>query len=346
MGRRTGAAVAALILALALVVACASEAEEPITPADFLRGKTINLIVSAKAGSISDRVARAIVPYLERDTGAIVVVTNKGGASGLDGINSLYRTEPDGLTLGIVASGKFVPNRVMDEPAAAYEIEEFSYIMTIGHRLWHFMVSPDGPYQSIAGLQAGKDIKIGGSSPSGTVSLGGMTVIDLLNLDARVVTGINGESARALAAKRGEIAGYAMSVEGAITSIDSGMVKPILVLATERDPKMPDIPAITEQGNMTEEEVELAELWETALVTGDIFTAPPGMPRDRLTFLRDLADKWIEDDEFREDINRVSGYDVQKYVGGDIVAETMLNLTNSMDKFRAIFAELIEKYRA
>ncbi len=97
---------------------------------------------------------------------------------------------------------------------------------------------------------------------------------------------------------------------------------------------------------MTEDEREMAELWETALVTSDIFIAPPGMPQDILTFLRDLADKWIEDDEFREDINRVSGYDVQKYVSGDIVTETMLNLTNSLDKFRAIFAELIEKYRA
>ena len=335
-----------ILTSTTVITGCDSASKEPVSPSDFYRGKTISLIVSSETGGITDRVARAIAPYLERDTGASVVITNKSGAGGLDGMNSLYRSNADGLMLGIVASGKFVTNKVMDEPAAAYEIEDFSYIMTIGRRLFYFMAAPDGPYQSIADLQAGEDLKVGGSSPSGTVSLGGMTVCELLDLDAKVITGIDSEPERALATKRGEIAGYVITVENAKSGIDSGMVTPILLLATERDSKTPDIPSITEFGNITEEEIELAELWETALVTCIIFTAPPGMPQDRLTFLCDLADEWTQDDDFRKDINCVSGYDEQDYSIGDAVTENMLKLTTSLDKFRAIFTELINKYRA
>jgi tripartite-type tricarboxylate transporter receptor subunit TctC len=347
MTAKLAAIALALLLALTFAgIGCGSGSDESAAPAEFYQGKTINLIASSSPGGLNDLIARTIASYLERDTGANVVVTGKSGAGGLDGINYVYRSEPDGLTLGTVSSGKFVSNKVMDEPAAAYEVDDFSYIMRIGQMPYYFMTSPDGPYQSIADLRAEKDVKIGGSSPSGTVSLGGMTVAQLLDLDATVVTGIDGESQRSLAVKRGEIAGYVISVQTARASIDSGMVRPMLVLATKRDPRMPEVPAITEQGNMTEEEVALAELWEEALVYSNMLVAPPGMPQDRLTYLRGLAEKWMQDEGFREEIDRVSHHHVQTYVIGDAVAESMSNLTDSLDDFRAMFSEMIEMYRA
>ena len=133
-----------------LTIACASDSQETATPADFYRGKTIDFIISSSAGGSTDRVSRVIASYLERDTGASVVITNRVGAGGLEGINHVYRSEPDGLTLGAVSSGKFVGNNVMDETVAVYDLPEFSYIMNIGARRNYFMVSPDGPYQSVA----------------------------------------------------------------------------------------------------------------------------------------------------------------------------------------------------
>lgn len=335
-----------LLILTVSFIGCGSNSQEPVTAADFYKGNTINMIISSTPGGLNDRVGRVLASYLERDTGANVVVTNLGGAGGLDGMNSLYRSKPDGLTLGIASSGRLGPNEIMDDPAAAYEIDKFSYIMAIGHRLSYLMVAPDGPYQSVAELKAGENLLFGGSSPSGIVSLGGMTICEMLDLDCRVVTGINGESDRALAVKRGEIAGYAMTLDAARTSIEAGLVKPLLVLAAKRDNEMPEIPAITELGNMTEGEIELSELWETALAASNVLTAPPGIPENRLTFLRDLANEWVQDYEFREEINRVSGQDVERYASGATVTETMLNLIESLDEYRAIFAELIEKYKA
>ena len=124
------------------------------------------------------------------------------------------------------------------------------------------------------------------------------------------------------------------------------MVKPLFVLGTERDPLMPDVPAITELVNLTGEDLALVKLWETALVGSTIFAGSLGIPEDRLALLRSLANKWVQDEGFREEINVVSGYEVQEYTTGEEVAKAMLDMAAALDKFQVIFAELIEKYRA
>ena len=108
---------------------------------------------------------------------------------------------------------------------------------------------------------------------------------------------------------------------------------------------MPDVPAISELVSLSEDDLALVKLWETALASSDILVASPGTPPDRITFLSDLANKWIQYEDFREEINQVSGYEVQEYQTGDMVTEAMLNLTHNLDEFKAVFAEMIRKYR-
>jgi tripartite-type tricarboxylate transporter receptor subunit TctC len=337
-----------LLLAAILAVPGCPQGAEPATPAEFYKDKTIEFVVPHEAGDTFDLFARIIAPYLSEASGANVLVVNMEGASGLEGINYVYRSQPDGLTLGITTSLKFVSNKVLDEPAAEYDLEQFSYIMSIGQRRNYFMVSTDGPYQSAADLQAATDLKIGGSSPSGPVSLGGLTVIKLLGLDAKVITGIRAESDRVMATKRGEIAGYLQNMVTAKPSIDAGMIKPIFVLATERDPLAPDVPAITKLVDLSDEDLALARLWETTLVGSTLVFASPGIPADRLEFIRGLANGWAQDESFRQQINEVSGYEVQpeEYITGAEVTDAMLEMATNLDQFQAIFADLIERYRA
>ncbi|NQT31630.1 MAG: hypothetical protein HQ588_04775 [Deltaproteobacteria bacterium] len=336
-----------LLVAVVAATGCPPQAE-PATPADFYKGKTIDLIISAAPGTDEDLITRIIAPYLGGDTGASVVVTNRVGAGGLDAMNYVYKSKPDGLTLGTAPTAKFVPNKVFNEPAAIYEIENFSYIISIGRVQYYFLVAPDGPCQSVADLQAATDLKIGGSSPSGSICLSGLTVIKLLGLDAKVITGLSGDSNRALAAKRGEIIGYCSNIPSAKASLEAGMVKPLFVLATERDPLTPDVPAITEVVNMGGEDLALVKLWETTFFNSTLLVAPPGIAEDRLRYLRDLANQWVQDEGFREGINAVSGYELQdqEYIAGEEVTKVMLDLAAAFDEFRAIFLELIEKYRA
>lgn len=335
----------ALILACTLVATSCAPTAEP-APADFYKGNTIDFVVAQSPGTGIDLISRAIASHLGNETGASVIVANREGAGGLEGMNYVYRGNPDGLTMGTVASSKFVGNSVLNEPAAEYEIEEFSYIMSIDRQSYYFFASPEGSYQSIADLQAGKDLKLGGGSPSGAVCLGGLTVIKLLGLEAKVVTGFASESDRALAVERGEIIGYCLNMPNARASVEAGMVKPMFVLATERDPLTPDVPAITELVELGGKDLSLARLWETALAGSTLCIASPGIPEERLAFLRELAEGLIQDEGFRAEIDTVSGYEVQSYIIGEELAAAMLNTVANLDDFQAIFTELIEKYRA
>ncbi len=336
------------VLLLVVVIAAAGcpAATEPTTPADFYKGKTIDFAVAQSPGTCADLISRIIASHLGNGTGASVIVANRAGAGGLEGMNYVYKARPDGLTMGTVASAKFVGNSVLSDPAAVYEIEKFSYIISIDRQSYYFFVSPEGPYQSVADLQAGKDLKLGGGSPSGSVCLGGLTVIKLLGLDARVITGFGSESERALAVEREELIGYCLNMPNARASVEAGMVKPMFVLATERDPLTPDVPAITELVSLSDQDLALVRLWGTALVGSTLCIASPGIPEDRLAFLRDLADGWTQDEGFRAEIDAVSGYEVQSYVTGEELAVAMLDTVANLDDFQAIFIELIEKYRA
>ena len=69
---------------------------------------------------------------------------------------------------------------------------------------------------------------------------------------------------------------------------------------------MSSVPAITELVSLSSEDLELVRLWETALVNSSLFVAPPGMPEDRLAFLRGLANQWAQDEAFRKEIDVVS----------------------------------------
>lgn len=335
-----------LLLALILTaVGCPPQPGE-VTPADFYGGSTIEFVATNSPGSFHDLASRIMASYLERDSGAKVIVSLREGAGGLEGMNYIYRSEPDGLTMGAVTTVKFVSNKVLGEPAAAYEIDEFSYILSAGHQPYCFLVSPDGPYQSAADLQAGADLKIGGGSPSGPISLGGLFLIKLLGLDAKVITGIGSEEERALAVKRGEIDGYFMNIPNARAGLEAGLIKPMCVLATERTLLNPEVPAVTELVDLSGEDLALVGLWEDTFITSVLFTASPGIPSDRLAFLRELANQWVQDEAFREEIDQAASYEVTNYLAGDEVSQAMMEMAANLDEFQALFTELIEKYRA
>ena len=332
-----------LLAAIVVATSCAPKTE-PATPADFYKGKSIELVSTASPGILTDLIIRIMASHLSGDTGASTMVSTMMAASGMEGMNHLYKAEPDGLTLGVTTSIKFLANKIFDEPVAEYEFEEFSYIMSTGRRLTHFYVSPEGPYQTVAELQAATDLTLGSSSPAGYHTLANLTVIKILALDAKVITGFKGSSAVALAVKRGELTGYGMEINHA--RIEAGLIKPLFVLATERDPRFPNSPTITELVSLSSEGLALVRLWETALVNSSLFAAPPGMPEDRLAFLRDIANQWAQDEGFRKEIDAVSGEEVQAYVTGEEVNRTMLDTAAGIDNFQAIFTDLIEKYRA
>ena len=334
-----------LILSVALVaVSCA---QAPVTPAEFYEGATVDLIGSDDIGGDGDLTARLVAGFLAGDTGAKVPVTSMHGAGGMDGVNHVFRAKADGLTIGQTSGQKFVTNQVLDEPAADYELDKLSYILRLGKVKYYMYVDPNGPYTSIEAIKAAKNLKFGGGSPAGGIALGGLTACKLLGLtDAQVVTGIKGEGNRVAMTQRGEIAGYCLNVPTTKASVEAGLVIPLFVFDTERDSLSPDVPAITELVDLSGDDLALVELWGKALVGSNLFIAPEGLPQDRYNYLVEIANGWKENEDFREALNLISGYEVVGFETGDEVSQSIMSIAERMEPFKKVFADMIAKYRA
>src|SRR5437870_11976832 len=65
--------------------------------------RPITMIVAFVPGGGTDVVARALVPYLEKQLGANarIVVVNRGGAGGEIGLTALAHAPSDGSTIGL-----------------------------------------------------------------------------------------------------------------------------------------------------------------------------------------------------------------------------------------------------
>jgi tripartite-type tricarboxylate transporter receptor subunit TctC len=331
---------------LSLMVSSCATKENTLSPVEFYEGKTVTMAVSSDAGGFIDLVGRVLANHLGADIKGNVIVENRHEAGGLEAMNYLSEANPDGLTLGIISPVKFLSNKILNDPAALYEIEDFSYILKVDNTQTYFFISTTGPYQTVNDLKAGADLKIAAGSASGFTTLASLTVIGLLDLDAKVITGFESDTARSLATQRGEVIGYSNNIAGVKVELETGTLKPLFVVATQRDPLSPDIPAITELVNLSEEDLALVELWENGLASGTIFVVPAGISEDKLNYLCGLAEGWCQDEDFRQEIDQVSGYKVSKYTSGELLTESIFDMAAALKSFQARFAEMIEKYRS
>jgi hypothetical protein len=65
-----------LLLLLASIIGC-SESAKSLSPVDFYKGKTVNLITNSSSGGFDDLVSHVIASYLSSDTSSNVVLVNK-----------------------------------------------------------------------------------------------------------------------------------------------------------------------------------------------------------------------------------------------------------------------------
>lgn len=342
--RRIAIIIGVLLLSLSWVLVNCGPAGE-VKPVDFYRGKSIDFTYVGTAGDYGDLAARAAAPHLSAYTGAVAVVTDRRGAAGTEGVVWVYNAKPDGLTLGNWLSLPLAMNKINEAPGADYQLENFPYLMGIGKEPMAFFVSAARSYTSLAALKAGKNLKIAGTSARGNISIGGMSVAHLLDLDAKVVTGYKGPEGALLSVAQGETVGSNLPITAGLVGTKAGQIKPLFVLSTERFSAWPDVPALTELVTLTGEKKDEIEKWR-GLSNIMVFYSSPGVPKDRASFLREIFDKIMAKPEFRSDVDKIHGYQVKDYFTGQEVSKMMGDLAKGADSYRAIFARLVEQYAA
>jgi len=281
--------------------------------------KPIHLTVTGAAGSSSDIIARRLGKIIQDQTGASVVIENKGGASGSIGLIQTIRSRADGYSLVIAVPDSITIYPLLKKVKPYVAEKDLTPIAQVAETHFIFAVSAKNPANNLAEFVAGakgrsQATKLSYASPGNgttgrlvTEMLMSSSGIELLHVPYRsTVPGLVGVAA-------GETDIMATVIASAKAMVDSGQLKMIGITREQRLPSFQGIPTAIESG--------LANL--VVPVWWGIF-APANLPADIRDKLASIIIKASGTDEMKaqltalglESISR-SGAEFKSFINKD-----------------------------
>jgi tripartite-type tricarboxylate transporter receptor subunit TctC len=268
--------------------------------ASFYKGKTLTIIVTVSPGGGFDMYARMMAPYLRKETGANVIVKNIPGGDGYIGIRECFLAKPDGLNIVITGGVKLPLNQLFGDPRAkGMDIGKLNWLARIGAQPVVMLLSKKLPYRTIDDLKAAKQtITSGTASSLSNQHLALAVLAEALGLDAKMIVGFGGSSEQVLAAMRGELSSFLVSAGSAATFAKQPDLFPFATIDLKRSEIFPDLPAISELTRLGPEQVKLFQMLDKFLSLERVMFTTPGIPKERVEFLRSALDRICRDKKF------------------------------------------------
>ena len=282
-----------LILAFA-----AASAVGNVTVQAQMPNKPITLIVPFAAGGNLDIIGRLIAPGLAKQLGQSVVVQNKPGAGGVLGATELSRSEADGTVL-LVST----PNAITVAPKMVqtqYSLENFAAVGLISSTSLLLVTRTEqNKFQDFASFVAyakanpGKvSVANAGIGTSNHIAI--MQLQIMAGIELNVIT-YKGSGPANIDLLGGQVDVSIDQLSSAISHLKSGRARALLVVSSERDPLVPDVPSAKELGLPTLEVSTTAGL-----------LAPGKTPTATLAILNDALNKTLADPALQEQFTRAA----------------------------------------
>ena len=209
--------------------------------------KPIKLIPCAGAGGGEDTEARAIAPFLEKQLGQRIIIENQPGAGGKIAMEKFQKTEPDGYTLITYTFPKSIIIEYMDK--TNFKTKDFVPIYSWSRSSQIILVHADTWKTFDEFLKAAKAKTLSGglSGRGSTTHLAGLLAMDELGIKVNWVPyeGAAG-SVTALAGKHIDFT--ICLTTSAVSLVNAGKLRPLLLISDQRDPFMPDVPIAKDLG--------------------------------------------------------------------------------------------------
>ncbi|HBW34161.1 tripartite tricarboxylate transporter substrate binding protein [Desulfosporosinus sp. BICA1-9] len=265
--------------------------------ANFYKDKVVNFIVPYTPGGGYDEYVRMITPAMGKYLGATVVVKNVPGAGSLVGTNQLYASKADGLTVGIINGMGMVINQQIGAEGIKYDLAKMSWLGRVAKEPRLFIAGSKSPYKNLDEvLKSDKPFKLSMTGVGSGEYITCKLITGILNFKMDMITGYETSAEADLAMLRGEVDGTLGSLSSKIKLVKQNDAFSLLQIGQDRDPSLPDIPALGELKVPAEKE-KLVKTLIAMLETGRMVAAPSDVPPERLAFLREAFVKALEDPE-------------------------------------------------
>lgn len=314
------------LLALQFLLAAVSN---PVL-ADEYPSQDIHWIIGGSAGGGVDLYARTVGRYMEKylPKGVHVIIENRPGAGHSIANNMVFNAKPDGYTIGM----PFMPGLYLMQilQKTEFDMTKINWVGMIDHDPQVICISSKSKYKTLDDLKKGDVVRVGIVGPASEAGV--LLACKSLGINAEYVSGHKNSKEAALAAIRGDVDIVGFTYNSLRKFIADKQIFPVLAYGTEkRLAPIPDVPTFGELGFQRLNKI--LGNWRS-------ISATPGIPQDRLNYLRDVTWKALNDSEIqawskeaKRPINPMTG---------DETKEIMDMLMESIAQYKDFFSEFFK----
>lgn len=335
-----------LVRATAILALCPISLGHAQSPADFYKGKTIDLYIGYSAGGGYDVYARALARHMARFIPGhpTIVPKNMPGAGSLVLANWLYNVAAkDGTAFGTIGRGTaFDP--LLGSTKAQFDADKFNWIGSMNDEVsvcvaWHTT--------GIATLEQvmQKELTVGGTGPAADTDQFPKVLNATIHTKFKIIAGYPGGNDIDLAMERGEVMGRCgWSWSSVIAThkqwFDEKKINVLVQLSLNKHGDLPNVPLIMDFAK-TGEARQIFKLVFARQPMGRPFLAPPGIPAERTAALRKAFMDTMKDPGFLAEAEKMQ-LEINP-VSGDAVQEIMQEVYQTPKAIAAAVADMVNR---
>ena len=220
--------------------------------ADWVPGQPIRMVVAYPAGGPTDVIARIVAADMAEALQQQVIVDNVSGGAGAIGTRAVAKAKPDGLTVTFGNNQTHGNNMFMLKEPGYDAVKDFAPLAGAGAFEHVFVVRNDLPARTIQDV-----IKLAKEKPGalnyGSTGIGSGSHLSTELFMARTgikMTHIPYRGAPPLVQDLigGRIDISNSTLPSVLAQIDGGKIRAIALGSAKRNPKLPNVPTLEEQG--------------------------------------------------------------------------------------------------
>lgn len=270
---------------------------------DFYAGKTITIATHGSAGGGYDSYLRLFARFFGKYIPGHprIVVVNQTGAGGLIAVNYAARIAPqDGTHLVMVANGLLL-FQVIGQPGLEVSLGDLKWIGNFDSSTGVTAIWSTAGVRTIQDAMH-KQVVLGSSGAGSISALLPAAYNALAGTKFKVILGYKGARQMNMAMRKGEIQGHSGNTWASWVSdfpeVKQGKLIPLSQVGMVRDPRLPNVPLLTELVGKDPKKLAAARLVSLALIQNRSVAAPPGVPDERVALLRTAFEKVVHDPDF------------------------------------------------
>jgi tripartite-type tricarboxylate transporter receptor subunit TctC len=296
------------------------------TPAEFYKGKTLDLYIGTSVGGGYDAYARILARHMGRHIPGTpsIAPKNMTGGGGIRLANFLYNAAPkDGSAFATFNRGiAFEP--LLGNKSAQFEAAKFNWLGSTNDEVSVCVAWNTTGVTHWEQLKT-KELIVGASGTGADTYQFPKIANGVLGTKFKITTGYPGGNDIDLAMERGEVQGRCgwswTSVKATHRPwLDQKAINILFQMGLSKHPDLPDVPLIVNLARNDEERAIFKLIFGRQVMAWP-FAAPPEVPADRVAVLRKAFIETVADKDFLADaakggfeIRPVPGVDIQKLV--------------------------------